>query len=210
MINELIKVKDSIKNAIIYKGGTITGGLNTYAQSIQQLQTSIVSTYVIPNGIKLGLSENIDLTKYDFSKVEDWSSMFSFSTIRKIPSSIFHNGITNIHGMCNGAQQLTFVGSIYCGNVASIAYAFRYCDNLVDFGGLIDFGKIAGYCDTTSAFDDCKNLSRQSCINIFNNLYDRKAAGYSVLTLQFEPEVVERLNAFDIAIATNKGWTVSS
>ena len=53
------------------------------------------------------------------------------------------------------------------------------------------------------------NLTKESVLNILNGLYDRKTAGYSVLTLKLNANHLAKLTDDDIAIATNKGWTIA-
>lgn len=51
-------------------------------------------------------------------------------------------------------------------------------------------------------------ISRQSLLNVFNNLYDRASAGYSMVTFTIRQSHYDLLSVDDIAIATNKGWTI--
>ena len=46
------------------------------------------------------------------------------------------------------------------------------------------------------------------CLNIFNNLCDRWTLGYEILPL-YVPVNDNTLSDVDIAIATNKGWTIT-
>jgi hypothetical protein len=125
--------------------------------------------------------------------------------------------VTDMSGMFSNCTSLVSVPTIDAGNVkytsaGSNLGMFTNCIALTDVGGLIDFGKsvssdrlnlVEG--TNSGMFYKCKNISRQSCINIFNNLYKV----YN-LKLAFESAVLNRLQDEDIAIATNKGWTIKS
>ena len=45
-------------------------------------------------------------------------------------------------------------------------------------------------------------------MNVINGLYDRASAGLSVITLKLHANHLAMLSEDDIAIATNKGWTI--
>ena len=151
----------------------------------------------------------------DTSKVETTAAMFYRCTSLTTVPSFDTENVMQSYLMFYGCTSLTTVPSLDASNVVNAYGMFKDCTAVTTISGLKNFGKsIARYTTNETAckemFKGCPNITRQSSINIFNNLYDRKAAGYSVLTLQFEPEVIARLTSDDIAIATNKGWTVSS
>jgi hypothetical protein len=83
---------------------------------------------------------------------------------------------------------------------------------LKDVEGFKDFGRQPELSVTVLwGIQTCSLLTRQSCINIFNNLYDRRrsAVNYRSSEIVLHSDVYNRLTADDIAIATNKGWTIS-
>ena len=175
--------------------------------------------------------------QFDTSKVTNMSEMFSYcSSLTTVPqfdtssatnmSSMFNNceslttvpqfdtsSVTNMSSMFSYCSSLTTVPQFDTSKVSSISSMFSSCTNLTDVGGLINLGMQSNLSTPTSKYSgifyNCKNITRESVINIFNGLYDRAAAGYSNLTLIFEPDVINRLTEDDIAIATNKGWTIS-
>lgn len=56
---------------------------------------------------------------------------------------------------------------------------------------------------------DCSELSKDSILFLFNNAFDRSAAGYSkAFTITLNPTTKALLTEEEIAIATNKGFTV--
>lgn len=86
---------------------------------------------------------------------------------------------------------------------------------LTDLGGFKDLGK--AYLTTQSANDldynlklsDCPNLTHDSLMNVINNLYDIASIGVQTQQLTLGTTNKAKLTAEEIAIATNKGWSVS-
>ena len=86
---------------------------------------------------------------------------------------------------------------------------------LIEVGGFKDFGK--AFSTSSSANDNnyklniskAVNLTHESLMNIINNLYDIKTLGVQTQQLQLGSTNLAKLTAEEIAIATNKGWTVS-
>lgn len=56
----------------------------------------------------------------------------------------------------------------------------------------------------------CSSLTHDSLMNVINGLYDRKTAGYSVISLRFGSTNLAKLTDEEKAIATNKGWTLTT
>lgn len=83
------------------------------------------------------------------------------------------------------------------------------------FGGFIDLGK--GLQQNGSAiahtmkFDKNSKATRESILNIFNDLYDLNLLGFTFVnkpTIKLGTTVWKRVTEEDIKIATDKGWTV--
>ena len=55
----------------------------------------------------------------------------------------------------------------------------------------------------------CSKLTHDSLMNIINNLYDIKTKGCNAQNLILGYTNLTKLTEEEIAIATNKGWTVS-
>ena len=103
----------------------------------------------------------------------------------------------------------------------SIGSVLTNCSSLETFGGFKDLGK--AYTQTTANYSPygldlstCTSLTHDSLMNAINKLYDLNLA-YNVAnggTLYTQKLVLgstnlAKLTADEIAIATNKGWTVS-
>jgi hypothetical protein len=92
---------------------------------------------------------------------------------------------------------------------------FYGCSNLTTLGGFKDLGKAystsqsANYSSYTLTLSYANNLTEESLMNVINNLYDIATAGCKTQTLTLGSTNKAKLTAAQIAIATNKGWTVS-
>lgn len=87
--------------------------------------------------------------------------------------------------------------------------------NFTDFGGFKNLGKAylttasANYSNYTLDLRACVSLTHESLINVINNLYDIASIGVQPQRLQLGSTNKAKLTADEIAIATNKGWSVS-
>lgn len=120
----------------------------------------------------------------------------------------------NIQGMFASCKKLKTLPLLEAGTVRFDNDAFLYCEELENFGGLKDIGKVTNYNWATGHrlnFAYCTKLTKESLMNIINNLYDRYTAygpnsgRYLVLSYRSR----EKLTDEEIAIAINKGWTVN-
>jgi surface protein len=150
--------------------------------------------------------------QFDTSNVTDMTETFMYCTkLTSVPQFDTSN-VTDMHETFRDCESLNSVPILNCSSAKTCSYMFASCLNLENIGGLIDLGKSISSATPLDSFmfHDCHKLTRQSCINIFNTIYDRGANGMDILTLYFEPNVFMKLLPDDIAIATNKGWSVAS
>lgn len=116
--------------------------------------------------------------------------------------------VTNMRDMFHGCQSLGVRAKMDAGLVTNTTRMFASCESLDQIYGLIDLGKQPEL-TTTNMFGGCNNLTHDSIMNIINNLYDRKTAGYSVVDLPLGEENLNRISDEEKSIAINKGWTLS-
>ena len=113
----------------------------------------------------------------------------------------------------NGASNITSIGALQCDNIEDIMYMFGNSSNtkITHFGGAINLGKRWTLSNASGnyAFNYVPNLTYESVLNVLNGLYDRASAGMTNITLKLHPNHLAMLSDDDIAIATNKGWTLS-
>ena len=192
-LNDLITAKEDMKSAIEEKGVEVTSGLTSYADAIKSIEKVIVVKAI--DGVKFGYTNDIfdkdghvvnviSDFKVDLSDVVDTSEMFAQSDLYTI--------------------------SLYnASDIENAEYMFATNYNLHTITGLQDFGKKINL-NANKMFWTCTGLTRNCCVNMFNELYDRKGAGFTDITLQFTDVITDRLYNEDIAIATNKGWIIST
>ena len=185
-LEDLIEAKADMKSAIESKGVTITGGLSTYANAIDKIKI---------------------ITDDDFVSFPD-GTKFMYSNCESLPDSMikYLENTTDWYEIFRGSN-LTNLPLIDASHVINASRAFLSC-NLVSVAGLKNLGANKD-CRVASIFQKNFYLSKQSILNIINNLYDRASAGYSGLTISFPPDVYDRLITDDeIIMASNKGWII--
>lgn len=155
----------------------------------------------------------------DTSNVKNMSYMFySNDNLRYVPDLNTSN-CTNFSSTFSGCKSLKVAPQIDTSKATSVGTMFMDCTNL-ETVPLYDFSKVLL---TSSAFSNCsklkniggfKNLSvnisltspvltHESLVNVINNL-----AKVSNKSLTIQSYNIEKLTEDEIAIATNKGWTV--
>lgn len=159
-----------------------------------------------------GCSYLLTIPELDFSNVT--SSMYLFQSCTKLISLPNLNLIknTSLNYTFYGCSSLVSIGEIRCDSVSSISTVFGYSNvsSLMHVGGFKNLGMKSSVSGTSSSFlNYLPNLTHESAVNIINGLYDRATAGYSVLTLKLHANTLALLSDEEIAIATNKGWTIS-
>ena len=232
-LTQLIDCKQDIKSAIIEKGVEVTGGLTSYADAIRQIKSGISSLIEVPintrfYGSKWTAAPIIEtdnwtdmssmfynctnmtyIPRYDTSSVTSMDNMFTQCYSLKTIPLLDTSKVIDMGFMFYNCTSLTSLPTIDAGRVRDVEAMFYYCTSLTDIKGLSNLGMYGNLTGTDALFKDCDKLTYESILNVINNLYDRATAGYSVLTLQVPKNVLALLSDEDIAIATDKGWTIS-
>lgn len=100
------------------------------------------------------------------------------------------------------------------GNIINVNQAFASCSSLEDFGGLKDLGKAylttqsANYTNYKLNLSNASALTHESLMNVINKLYDIASLGVQTQQVDLTGTSLELLTPEEIAIATDKGWTV--
>lgn len=234
-LQELIDAKADMKSAIESKGVEVTGGLSTYADAIREIETGdIRSEY---DGISFTGSRFREPPYFDTSWMTDMSGMFFDCNFIVIVPHYDTSNVTDMHGMFGSCEDLTTVPQfdtskvtnmrdmfdgdwalksvplLDTSKVTNISGMFINCSSLTDVGGFKNLGMQPTLITTDMFGNDnlgrARYLTHDSIMNIINNLYDRKSAGYSVVTLPFSSANLGRISDEEKAIATNKGWILS-
>ena len=150
----------------------------------------------------------------DTSRCTYMNNMFTgCSNLTTIPL-LNTSSCTYMNDMFYNCQKLTTIPLLDTSKVTSINYAFNYCRSLVDFGGLENLGqayKITANANYYSYQLDLSYspLTHDSLMNVINNLYDIKAKGCKTQQLILGSTNIAKLTSEEIAIATEKGFSVS-
>lgn len=177
------------------------------------------SSAIDMNAMFYGCSQLKTVPLLDYSNAIDISRMFyGCSRLTEIPdldiSSAQSFGGSSSSSWLYGTTNITSIGTLQCDDINNIGYMFGGSSNtkITYFGGAINLGsKPTGLTNFNSnyAFNYVPNLTYESVMNVINGLYDRAAAGYPVETLKLHTNHLAMLSDDDIAIATNKGWTLA-
>ena len=145
----------------------------------------------------------------------------TFSSCSKLETIIFPDdigtkfGATNIAQMFRACTNLTTLPLINASNVINIYWLFYQTKNITNLGGFRNLGEAylttqsVNYKDYRLDLSPCSLLTKQSIINVLNNLYDIASKGCNTQSIVLGSTNIAKLTEDEIAIATNKGWTVS-
>ena len=150
---------------------------------------------------------------FDTSKVTDMSGMFqNCSWLREIPE-INTTNVTTMRSIFSSCSYLRRLPKFYAGKLGNVSNFCGYgtLTNLIEIGGFENFGATSSISGTNSSYfiAGMPNLTKESVLNVLNNLYDRASVGFSVLTLKLHANHLAMLSDDEKAIATNKGWTLA-
>lgn len=136
------------------------------------------------------------------------------NNLREIPNLNISN-VTNFARTFGGCTKLTTVPELNCEKVNNSNNTFSGCSSLTNLGGLLNIGQnyplnsTANNYNLTIALVTSPNLTHDSLMNVINKVYDIATKGVATQKITIGSTNVGKLTAEEIAIATNKGWTVS-
>ena len=188
-------------------------------ETVPQLNTSNGSGSAFSNMFQK-CKKLTTIPQIDTSKGTNFTRMFDGSGVVSIPQIDTSNG-TNFYCMFNDCRQLTTIPQIDTSKGANFGNFLLNATSLENLGGFKDLGKSytqksANYSNYGLGLSSCPKLTHDSLMNIINNLYDLNltydvANGGTLYTqkLTLGATNLAKLTAEEIAIATDKGWTVS-
>lgn len=152
---------------------------------------------------------------FNTSNVTNMSNTFLSCGLTEFPQLNTSN-VTGVSQMFSRCSSLVTVPLLDFGKVkGGTSSMFEYTTSLVNLGGLKDLGKAysttqsANYYDYKLNLSYSSNLTHDSLMNVINNLYDIKTAGVQTQQLVLGSTNISKLSAEEVAIATNKGFSVS-
>jgi surface protein len=151
---------------------------------------------------------------FDTSNVTSFSQAFTNCVnLTSIPA--FNTSkATVMFAAFSGCTKLTDIPLLDCGSVKNLNQMFDRTYSLVNLGGFKDLGKAydaakgANYDYYTLQLQNQYDLTRESILNVINSLYDIASIGVPTQKLVLGGHKT-KLSEEEIAIATNKGWTVA-
>lgn len=183
---------------------------NAYLQEVPTLQTSNTTnmTHMFYFCGNINLNE---IPEMDMSNVTDVTYMFYYTPgVKKLPN-MNCSKVTSFYGFTFDSNNLESMGWIDCDSCTNVSGIMNSSmRKLTYLGGFRNLGKASSVSGTngSSFLNYAPNLTYESVMNVINGLYDRASAGLSVLTLKLHANHLAMLSEDDIAIATNKGWTI--
>ena len=108
----------------------------------------------------------------------------------------------------NNNSKLKKIGKIDCRGVTNINYSFTSTSLLEDIGGFVDLGYSVNS-NQELILRNNYNLTKQSVLNIFNTIADVTSKPYTFKIILYST-VFNNLSEEDIAIATDKGWIITT
>jgi surface protein len=183
--------------------------------TIPQLDTSNVTNMDSMFNSCSGLTT---IPQLDTSNVTNMNNMFNYcKKLTELPDFNCVK-VTSFGASYNcwlyNTPTLKKLGVVDCDSVNNIQYFFCNSENpnLTDFGGCRNLGKASTVSNTNGSnfMVYAPNLTYESIMNVINLLYDRTANGLSGLTLKLHSNQMAKLSEDDIAIATNKGWSLTA
>ena len=154
---------------------------------------------------------SLDVSNWDTSKLTKITNMFTYCS--KLTSLDVSNwdtsNISDMLNLFNGCSGLTSLdlSTWNISNLSIIDGMFSNCTALTSLK-LNDLGRYQ-YC-TSLNLSNCSALTKDSILYLFNNAFDRSAAGYTTaFKIILNATTKALLNDDEIAIATNKGITVA-
>ena len=157
----------------------------------------LINTTSLTDTISMYINTNItEPYLFDTSNVTNMSEMFrGCSSLVSIPQ-LNTSSVTNMSYMFNGCSKLETIPLLDTSNVADLYDMFSTCYKLTNIGGFQGL-------KVSISMSNSYYITRESMLNIFNTI------GEASRTITIHQDVADRLTDEDIAIATNKGWTIS-
>lgn len=147
--------------------------------------------------------------------VTTMESAFYFCQSLANVSTLNTTNVTRTDYMFGYCSNLTTIPSLNASSLININNMFEHCSALTTLGALTNLGQAyltsqsANYSNYKLDLSPCTSLTHDSLMNVINGLYDIATAGCNTQQLVLGSTNLAKLSAEEIAIATNKGWSVS-
>jgi surface protein len=192
----------SFTEALYFDTSNATNMVNMFANNSGLTSVPIYNTTnVVYMGSMFYNCKNLQsVGLFDTSNVIDMNSMFKYCEILETIPQFNTSNVTNMKEMFSYCKNLHTLPLLNFSSATDLYRMFYGCSNLANLGG---FDGLRYPIDLSPS----KVITRDSMINVFNSLGQAiSQGGTNIIIAQ---AVYNNLTADDIAIATNKGWTVS-
>ena len=222
---ELLQLNHAFQSCKKLQSFSITNAPKVWRyESIFQYCSSLTETPNLPdnnNGnYKYAFSGCTNLTTctLDLTNAIDTTSMFqSCAKLTTFSPRMNLSKVRKMEYMFYGCSSLVTLPELDCDSCENMSSIFANCYNLTNIGGFRNLGK--AYSTTASANNtdyriylgsELRNLTKQSILNVFNSVYNIASKGCKVQQIYVPSTLYQQLTSEEIAIATNKGWSVHS
>lgn len=216
-INNMFASNSSLLVAPYFDTSNVTAmnSMFYYCQNLTTVPHYDTSKVTNMNYMFSNCSKLTSVPHFDTSNVTNMSNMFYSCSLLKTIPPFNTSKVTTMDGMLSNCYALESLPALDCGAITYnnyyplISYGNNF-DKLTDVGGFLNM-KFSW--ENTYGLPKCPNLSRESCINILNGLYDFTGNGVTPAYNQGKLKVhANFLSAVgdQISIATNKGWVVTA
>lgn len=180
---------------------------------------SSVPLYNTSNVVQMtGTFQNSGVTSlplFDTANVTKMDSIAQSASRLKVFPALNTSKVTTMSAAFYYAQALEEVKQLDFSKVTNIGYLFDHCYNLTTLGGFENLGE--SYSPSSSAnlsvyalnLSDCSKLTHDSLLNVFNGLADLTPLGVEQQQLIIGSANMAKCTTEELAIVTDKGWTVS-
>ena len=199
-----------------YLSKDINSTYNSIKHLIKKLPELTVITRINMNNFFDGMS---NLTELKINMMNNVNLAYQLCYGCSLLKTIELKNTTNVRNMKEAFYGCLSLETLSAFNGSSLNYIermFQNCTNIKYAGGIIDIGKAyettvsENYVNYTLSFGNATKLTHDSLMNIINNLYDIKTKGVKPQKLVLGvTNLSEKLTSEEIAIATEKGWTLS-
>lgn len=194
---------------------TIFQAMFQNCSSLRSVPTLNTSQGMVFTGMFSGCSALLTAPTLDTSRATTLSDMFyQCISLTTAPTLDTHNcsWFDYMFAYCTSLTTVPLLDMSYASKVKDM---FTECRELTTLGGFKNLGlhydttKAAHYSNYTLDLSLATKLTHDSLMNVINNLYDIASKGVQPQQLKLGSSNKAKLSADEIAIATNKGWSVS-
>lgn len=228
--SNITEIPDFDTSSVLYMSRTF--GDCSSLKSIPNLSTKSVIDFGNAFERCSNITDTSNLQNWDFMNATSLGYMFSgCSNITEIPPLQNTGSVYDISYMFSECYILEAAPEMDWGSVVQINSPFDYCnslrsiplydaknvsymdglgnglDNLTDIGGFKDLGKHMDF-SCYNFLNTAPNLTHESLMNVIDNLYDRRSAGYYDVDINFGDMNLEKLADEEKTIAINKGYNL--